>query len=106
MLLTGINLPQGATVYSVTNWYSVAFPGTGPRFQLMRQDLEQNKYGYLSYKTTAEVDGKRRMVIDIVPAAMRKVDNAKFSYYYFVCRIEGNNFSGARIRYFYKSAGD
>jgi hypothetical protein len=104
-LQTGVNFPQGATVLSVTTWYqSNASSNLGVR--LYRQNLPSNGFNTLVSTVVTDDTNTRKAVTHTVAANLRTVNNLYFSYGYGVCIADGTTFSGARISYLYKTAGD
>ena len=102
---TAVNLPQGASLVSVTNWYR-SNATSDLRIYLLRHNLTTNAYNILLNVSVADNANTRKVVTYTVPAALRSINNLYFAYGYAVCVYPGTTFSGARINYTYRSAGD
>jgi hypothetical protein len=102
---TGINLPQGATVVSVTTWYQSDVTSDA-LVSLYRQNLLHNTKRTLISADIIDDNDTREFITHTVPTNLRTVDNLYFSYGYAFCLGNGTHFSGARINYLFKTAGD
>jgi hypothetical protein len=102
---TGINLPQGATVVSVTTWYQSDLTSDAS-VSLYRQNLLNNTKRKLISEDIIDDNNTREFITHTVPTTLRTVNNLYFSYGYAFCLGDGTHFSGARINYLFKTAGD
>jgi hypothetical protein len=103
---TGVNLPQSATIVNVATFYkSNAQSDVVVKF--IRHTLANNSTGaFLIDDQIEDNSGTRRAITHVIPAALRTVNNALYSYTYLSCLGDGSNFESARIYYTYSSAGD
>lgn len=103
--VTGINLPQGAIVASVTTWYS-SNVSSNPSIAVYRHNLPTGAATPLVADTIADNSNTRKPITHTVPVSLRTVENLYFAYGYSICLGENTFFYGARINYLYNSAGD
>lgn len=103
---TAVNLPNGAKIVSVTNWYWSDASSNIDVF-LNRQNLSTGGNPIsLFYRTIIDNASARKAATYAVPANVNVVNNAIFGYIYGTCFQDGSYFYGARVNYTYKTAGD
>lgn len=98
---TGVNLPQGAVIRSVTWFYES--DSTSDLFGTLVRGMPSAA----TTKTVAKAspsndDGVPRSVTKMAKPKLAKVNNHKFQYGLGVCPPPGTEFLGARIKYTYK----
>ena len=102
---TGVNLPNGATLTTVSTWFE---SGAGSNIQifLFRYNLVTGTTTELTGFTPNDDTGIRRVTTQTVESANALVNNVQNAYAYAVCLGDSTEFFGARINYKYTSAGD
>lgn len=102
---TGVNLPQGASVNSVTTWYK-SNVASNPGVFLYRHNVPNDGINLLVSASIDDDSNTRKPITHTVPANLRIVNNLYFEYSYYICLDDGTLFYGARINYTFKTAGD
>ena len=101
---TGVNLPQGATIVSVTTWYTSGSRNVFTRF--LRNSLSSGAGIFLINDQIEDDSNTRKSITNVIPAALRTVNNAAYAYTNASCIGNLSAFHGARINYQFKTAGD
>ena len=104
--VAGVHLPQGARVTTVRTSFSSGAGDNNIFITLTRVNPLTPGRDYLVSHYVANDAGSRTYVNDVVPATLRLVNNALYTYTYEVCVGSSTYFYGARITYQYTSAGD
>ena len=102
---TGVNLPQGASIISVSTVYASGNQ-SDITIKLLRSALSNGAAANLISTTVLDNTMTRKVVTFAIPFALRTVNNPAYSYGYAVCLGLNTGFAGARIVYTYKNAGD
>ncbi len=102
---TGINLPNGASIVSLTIFYQ-SNASSNISALMTRLALSTGIPDNFLFQIISDDSDVRRRSVFPVPAASQFVDNSAYAYALAVCIAAGTTFNGARIRYTYKTAGD
>ena len=100
-----VHLPQGARMTSVRTSYGSG-PATNLYLDFKRANPVTGTSAYLIGRSVVDDSSTLTYVNDAVPANLGLVNNALYTYSYFVCVGSDTYFYGARITYQYTSAGD
>jgi hypothetical protein len=101
---TGVYLPNGAKILSVTFWYASNASGDF-RGELDRIRQSDGGYQQMAVALPADDSSVRKAVTLSILPTMQTVSNGTYSYSAYVGVPQGTPFYGARIKYSYTSAG-
>jgi hypothetical protein len=102
--VTGVNLPQGATITGARVWYRSG-AGGNPIVNLVVHRLSDGQVFLIAGQTLVDDSALRKAVNITVPAG-QTVDNAGKSYGLQICLWPQDVFYALRIAYTYNQAGD
>lgn len=103
--VTGVNLPKGAILRNLTVYFTSDNIGD-LQVSFFRTRLANKAFVALINKQPVENTSSYVRVSYPFPPALSTIDNAAFAYSLRVCLADGTTYSGARIQYTYRTAGD
>jgi hypothetical protein len=103
--VTGVNLPAGAVLRNLTVYFSSDNKGD-LEVKFFRTRLTTHAYNPIIDKKPVENSDASVAITYPIPAGLSAISNADYSYGLRVCLSVGTFYSGARIQYNYKTAGD
>jgi len=104
--VTGVNLPNGATMTRLAVWYTSG-AASDPVVNLVRETLANGVTNVITIPNTFDDSGTRTLSNTAIPNnALAKVNNGQYAYGFSICPGSDTTFHGARITYTYNSAGD
>jgi hypothetical protein len=104
--MTGVNLPNGATITGVAVFYSSG-GSFSPNFQMLQHKLSDGTLTTIANESLTDNTGSRKSKALTLQTPDVKVNNLANVYSFATCLGQpSNTFFGARIVYTYDNAGD
>jgi hypothetical protein len=103
--VAGVNLPQGAVLRNLTVFFNSDNKGD-LQVNFFRRRLSDFSFNALISKQPVENSGAYTVITYAFPTGSNIINNAGYAYSLRVCFSVGTSYSGARIQYNYKTAGD
>ena len=104
--VTGVNLPQGATMTGLTTFWSSI--GDNASFFIYKHALSNGAVSVVSGGGVVDDTGARKSFKAIIQPSHVLVNNNQYSYSFVACLYtsQDNKFYGGKITYTYNNAGD
>lgn len=103
--VTGINLPQGSKILSVTTFFRSSSQ-SDLKVQLIRKNMQTRGTVRMVEQQYFENTAASVSRTTNVSSGVATINNSTFAYGFSVCLSGGTTFDSARINYTYTSAGD
>jgi hypothetical protein len=101
-----VNLPDSVKMTQLAAWHT-STGSNGAFLTLSRQETSNNAVNTFATLAFADTGGARGVTAaSIANPAMQIVNNVRYAYFIRVCLTGQDDFSGARIIYTYRTAGD
>lgn len=102
--LSGVNLPNGATITTLTGWF--ASSSGNAKVTLWRQPVDSFAEEVIAERHDLDTSGALQRVSVNATQSAAIVDNQRYFYELMGCFDSNDTFHGARIAYTYTNAGD